>query len=47
MDMNMLVVTGGRERSIAEVDELFESAGLRRTSINHAWQFAVIEAVAV
>jgi hypothetical protein len=47
MDMNMLVVTGGKERRIAEFDRLFESAGLLRTAVNHAWQFAVIETVAI
>jgi len=30
MDMNVLIMTGGKERSI---DELFEAAGLRRTSV--------------
>jgi hypothetical protein len=33
MDMNVLIMTGGKERSIDEFDELFEAAGLRRTSV--------------
>ena len=47
MDMNMLVMTGGRERDIGEFDELFEAAGLRRTSVSQAGQFAVIETVSI
>ncbi|SRX79152.1 o-methyltransferase family protein [Stigmatella aurantiaca DW4/3-1] [Mycolicibacterium parafortuitum] len=47
MDMNMLVMTGGRERDIAEFDAIFDSAGLRRTGITRAGQFAVIETVAI
>ena len=46
MDMNMLVMAGGKERNIDEFDELFEAAGLRRTSVGQAVQFAVIETVA-
>lgn len=46
MDMNMLVVTGGRERDIAEFDALLTSAGFRRTRVAPSGQFAVIEAVA-
>lgn len=48
MDMNMLVVTGGKERNLAQFDDLLEGAGLRRvraTSISSPYQ--VIEAVAV
>ena len=47
MDMNMLVMTGGKERNIDEFDGLFEAAGLRRTSVGQALQFAVIETVAI
>jgi hypothetical protein len=47
MDMNMLVMVGGKERNIDEFDRLFEAAGLRRTSVGQALQFAVIETVAV
>lgn len=46
MDLNMLVVTGGRERDIAEFDTIFASAGLRRTAVGRGGPFAVIEAVA-
>jgi hypothetical protein len=47
MDLNMLVMTGGRERDIAEFDALFESAGLRRTTVGQGGAFAVIETVAI
>ncbi len=47
MDLNMLVATGGRERDITEFDALFESAGLRRTTVGHAGPFAVIQTVAI
>lgn len=47
MDMNMLVMTGGRERDMEEFDALFDSAGLRRTGVGRAGQFAVIEARAI
>lgn len=47
MDMNMLVMNGGREREIAEFDALFASTGLRRTTVGQTGQFAVIEAVAI
>lgn len=43
----MLVMTGGRERDIAESDALFESAGLRRTAVGRVGAFAVIETVAI
>ncbi|WP_212004907.1 methyltransferase [Chitinophaga sp. HK235] len=33
MDMNMLVVTGGKERTVAEFDELFRRSGLRLTRV--------------
>ncbi|WP_443889948.1 methyltransferase [Mycobacterium intracellulare] len=45
MDMNMLVMTGGKERDIAEFDALFAAAGLRRATVGRAGQFAVIETV--
>ncbi|WP_254648576.1 acetylserotonin O-methyltransferase [Streptomyces sp. GbtcB6] len=44
MDMNMLAMTGGRERQIAEFDSLFTAAGLRRVKVSSAGAFAVIEA---
>ncbi|WP_457144904.1 methyltransferase [Mycobacterium sp. URHB0021] len=47
MDMNMLVMTNGKERGIEEFDQLFDAAGLRRTSVGEAGQFAVIETVAI
>lgn len=47
MDLNMLVMTGGRERDLAEFDALFESAGLRRTTVGQGGGFAIIEAVAI
>ncbi|MFG2194484.1 methyltransferase [Streptomyces sp. NPDC048639] len=47
MDMNMLAMTGGRERETAEFDALFAAVGLRRTGITSAGAFAVIEAAAV
>jgi hypothetical protein len=47
MDLNMLVMTGGRERDIAEFDALFESAGLRRTTVGQGGAFAVIETMAI
>jgi hypothetical protein len=43
MDMNMLGMTGGRERDIAEFDALFTAAGLRRINVTPAGAFAVIE----
>jgi hypothetical protein len=45
MDMNMLGMTGGRERDIAELDALFERARLRRTKVSQGGPFAVIETV--
>ncbi|MFJ7075616.1 methyltransferase [Streptomyces sp. NPDC098781] len=45
MDMNMLGMTGGRERETAEFDALFAAAGLRRVKVSTAGAFAVIEAV--
>ena len=44
MDMNMLDMTGGRERQIAEFDSLLREAGLRRVKVSSAGAFAVIEA---
>jgi hypothetical protein len=46
MDMNMLGMTGGREREIAEFDSLFTAAGLRRGKVSSAGAFAVIETLA-
>ena len=45
MDMNMLDMTGGRERDLQEFDALFAAAGLRRVKVSTAGAFAVIEAV--
>lgn len=47
MDLNMLVMTGGRERDLAEFDALFQSAGLRRTTVGQGGAFAIIETVAI
>jgi hypothetical protein len=48
MDMNMLAVVGGRERSLAEYDALLSRAGLRRIAIRSSGSpQSVIEAVAV
>lgn len=44
MDMNMLDMTGGRERQLTEFDALFTAAGLRRVNVTPAGAFAVIEA---
>jgi len=46
MDMNMLAMTGGRERDMREFDALFAAAGLRRVKVASAGAFAVIEAIA-
>lgn len=46
MDMNMLDMTGGKERETAEFDALFAAAGLRRTKISPAGAYAVIETAA-
>lgn len=46
MDANMLVMTRGRERDIAQYDALFAKAGLRRTLVTPAGNMAIIEAVA-
>jgi len=43
MDMNMLDMTGGRERQITEFDALFAAAGLRRVKVGSAGAFAIIE----
>lgn len=47
MDMNMLDMTGGKERDTAEFDALFAAAGLRRTKVTPAGAYAVIETVPV
>jgi hypothetical protein len=48
MDLNMLAVTGGRERSLGEYDALLFAAGLRRIAVWSADSSqSVIEAVAV
>ena len=48
VDLNMLVMTGGRERTEAEYRALLDSAGLRLTRIvpTHT-EMSVIEAVQV
>jgi pimeloyl-ACP methyl ester carboxylesterase len=47
MDLNMLAVLSGRERSLPEFDALLEAAGLCRTAVRHtAGPQSVIEAVA-
>jgi predicted O-methyltransferase YrrM len=47
MDLNMLAVVNGRERSLAEFDALLQRAGLRRTAVLTADSpQSVIEAVA-
>ncbi|MEV0066224.1 methyltransferase [Amycolatopsis sp. NPDC050768] len=48
MDLNMLTMLPGRERSLAEFDALLSEAGLRRTKLTHLQApYAVIEAQAV
>jgi len=47
-DLNMLVMTGGRERTIDQFDQLFRASGLRRTTTTETGSpMSVIEAVAV
>jgi SAM-dependent methyltransferase len=46
-DLNMLVLLGGRERTVEQFDELFRAAGLRRTAVTGTESpMSVIEAVA-
>jgi hypothetical protein len=46
-DLNMLAVLDGRERTVAEFDELLSAAGLRPTAIHHTdTPTSIIEAVA-
>ena len=46
-DLNMLVMLGGRERTVQQFDELLRAAGLRRTAVSEtASPMGVIEAVA-
>ncbi len=46
-DLNMLVVLGGQERSLSQFDELFQAAGLRRTTVTPTQSpMSVIEAIA-
>jgi hypothetical protein len=47
MDLNMLAMTGGKEREIGEFDALFGTAGLRRVKVSSAGAFAVIETESV
>jgi hypothetical protein len=48
-DLNMLAILHGRERSVAEFDQVLEAAGLKRTKVTPTAgsQLSVIEAVAV
>ncbi|HME82244.1 MAG TPA: methyltransferase, partial [Candidatus Eremiobacteraceae bacterium] len=47
-DIEMLVCTGGRERTLAEYDALFAGAGLRRTAAHETRSpFTLIEARAI
>jgi hypothetical protein len=46
IDLNMLVMTGGRERTEAEFRQLYESAGFRLTRVVPTESpFSVIEGV--
>jgi hypothetical protein len=46
-DLNMLVMLGGRERTLKQFDELFRAAGLRRSAVTPTGSpMSVIEAVA-
>lgn len=46
-DLNMMVMLGGRERAVAQFDELFGAAGLRRIAVTPTESpMGVIEAVA-
>ncbi|MFE5889269.1 methyltransferase [Streptomyces sp. NPDC002285] len=45
MDLNMLVLCGGRQRTEAEFADLFERAGLKLTRIVRAGLHSVVEAV--
>ncbi len=46
-DINMLVITGGRERTDVEYEQLLDAAGLRLSSITPAFfPYCVIEGVA-
>ncbi len=48
MDLNMMAMTGGRERTVAEYDALLSAAGFRTDRITRtASPMAVIEAIAV
>jgi hypothetical protein len=48
MDLNMMVMTGGRERSATEYAALFKSAGFKLDRVTALpSQFSVLEAVAV
>ena len=47
MDINMLAMTGGRERTEAEFSDLFDRAGLRLARVIHTHTplFSIIEAI--
>jgi hypothetical protein len=45
--MNMLAMTGGRERDLAEFDAIFDAAGLRRSNVSRAGAMTVVETVAI
>lgn len=38
MDIAMIASTGGRERTLAEFDDVLTRAGLRRTSGHRVWR---------
>lgn len=47
-DLNMLVMLGGRERTVGQFDELFSAAGLRRTTVLETDSpLCVVEATAI
>jgi aminoglycoside N3'-acetyltransferase len=49
MDINMLAMTGGRERTEREFASLFQKAGLKLTRVIHTHSplFSIVEATGV
>jgi hypothetical protein len=47
LDINMLANTGGRERTRAEYDEMFRTAGFDLRRVIHAGAVSIVEGVAV
>jgi hypothetical protein len=47
MDINMLAMTGGRERTEKEFADIFDRAGLRLTQVvpTHSPLFSIVEGV--